>query len=226
MRYVKMLALAAVAVGALMAFIGAGTASASKLCSTQVLAGASCPAGQNWPSGTNLKFTLLGSAALTNTENEAIDTCTESTVEGPTGNAGSSTETVKGDITVLTWGTCKFPTTTISLGGLEIHNIAGTSNGTLTSAKNSKTGKISEVTINTVFFGSCVYGITAGTSIGDLTEGKGQSATTGGEPAIFHANATAHKLSGSNFACPETTKWVATYQLTEPTGTTLAVTTS
>jgi hypothetical protein len=210
MRYVKMLALAAVAVGALMAFVGAGTASATKLCSTTV---DPCPAGQHWPSGTEIDFSLVpgGSALLVDTAGNKLDTCTISTVKGKTTTTGSATETVKGNITALPWEGCDFPTTTNKLGTLEIHKIAGTSNGTLTA------GTITEVTINTVFFGSCVYGITAGTSIGDLTEGKGAT-------AIFHANAVAHKLSGSNFACPETSKWTATYQLTSPSNTTLSVT--
>jgi hypothetical protein len=219
MRYVKMLALAAVAVGAMMAFIGAGTASASKLCSTKV---DPCPAGQSWPVNTEPLFTLLGSAALTDTAGNPIDTCTESSVKGKITNAGSSSETVTGHVSVLTFNKCTFTTTQVHLGALEIHNIAGTSNGTLTA--DTAGGFIPEVTINTVFFGSCVYGITKGASIGDLTHGKGQVATEGGEPAIFHANATAHRLSGSNIACPETSKWVATYQLTSQIGTTLAVT--
>jgi len=214
MRYVKMLALAAVAVGALMAFIGAGTASATKICSTTV---DPCPAGQHWPTDTTLHFTLVekGSALLTTTEGETINTCSKSTVTITTTNTGSSTETVTGDIKKLVWEGCNFTTTTNNLGALEIHKIAGTSNGTLT--VDPQAGKIPEVTINTVFFGSCVYGITSGVSVGDLTEGKGAT-------AIFHANATAHKLSGSNLACPETAKWTATYQLTEPSATTLSIT--
>jgi hypothetical protein len=221
MKYLKILALAAVAVGALMAFVGAGAASASKLCSTTV---DPCPPGQAWTASKTLKFTLVGSVSLTTTEGESIDTCTGSTVEGPTRNEGSSSETVKGNISTLDWSGCTFTTTSVATGGLEIHKIPGTSNGTLVSITNNVTEAISKVTINTVFFGSCVYGITAGTSIGDLTEGIGQTATTGGNPAILHVNATAHKLSGSNLACPSTSKWVATYQLTSQVGTTLSVT--
>lgn len=214
MKYLKMLALAAVAAGALMAFVGAGTASASKLCSAQE---DPCSAAQTWPAGTEIDFSLVekGSALLTTTEGETIETCSKSTVVGDITNAGSATETVTGKITKLLWEGCPFTTTTNSLGGLEIHNIAGTFNGTLTA--DTQGGKIPEVTINTVFFGSCVYGITNGGSIGELTEGKGAT-------AIFHANAVAHKLSGSNIACPGTAKWTATYQLTSPSTTTLAVT--
>jgi len=217
MKYLEVLGLTAVSAMVLAAILGAGTASASKLCSTTA---DPCPAGQAWTAPKVLKFTLLGSASETNTEGESIDTCTGSTVEGPTNNEGSSTATVTGSITSLLWENCSFPTTTIKKGTLEIHKIAGTSNGTLTAEG------ITEVTINTIFFGSCVYGTTPGKSIGDLTEGIGQTATTGGNPAILHVNAVTHRLSGSNFACPETSKWVATYQLTSPLGTTLSVSAS
>jgi hypothetical protein len=213
-----MLALAAVAAGALMAFIGAGTASASKLCSTTV---DPCPAGQHWPIGTPIDFSLKKetSANLTNTAGEAIDSCTGSTVTMTTTNTGSGTETVTAHITKLEWIGCTFPTTTVRKGCVEIHKIASTSNGTLTADKCKKAEGIeegiTEVTINTVFFGTCVYGIEAGKSIGDLSEGN---------PAHFTAKAVAKKLSGSNIACPETSNWSATYVQTEPSNTTLSVT--
>jgi hypothetical protein len=205
MKYVKMLALAAVAAGALMAFIGAGTASATELCSTTTAAGA-CPAGQKVTG--NLKFTLAsGTSALlkeTGAEGGTLDTCKGSEVAGEITNSGSATTTVTGKITSLTWSTCSFTTTTTLKGGLECHRIAGTSNCTLTADGPTK------VTINTVFFGSCVYTVTEGESIGDLTEGN---------PAVFHANAIAHKQEGSNFACPATSVWTATYTLTSPATT-------
>jgi hypothetical protein len=220
MKYAKMLALAAVAAGALMAFIGAGTASASVICSTTA---DPCPAGQAWPNGTTIEFSLKSgtSANLVDTSGNTLDTCTSSTVEGDITNAGSSTATVTGTITSLTWGSagtaCTFTTNTLRAACLEVHKIAGTSNGTVTS--DSCDGGISEVTINTGLFGSCIYGIPAGKSIGDIAEGSGTGAT-------FTANAVAEKLSGSNFACPTTSKWTATYVLTKPTNTTLSVSAS
>jgi hypothetical protein len=216
MKYLKALGLAALSAVVLAAILGAGTASATKLCSTTV---DPCPAGQHWPAGTEIDFSLVpGSSSLeTDTAGNKIQTCTKSTIKGKTTTTGSSTETVKGNITSLSWEGCEFPTTTNILGGLEIHKIAGTSNGTLTSAKHSETGRITEVTINTIFFGSCIYGIANGVSIGDLTEGKGST-------AILHVNTVTYKFTGSNFACPETLKWTATYQLTSPSETTLAVT--
>ena len=211
MKHLKTLALAAVAAGALMAFVGAGTASASKLCS---VAESPCPAGQSWPAQ-ELEFTLSsGTSALlkeTNApggEGETLDTCKSSTLGGSITNTGSSTATVTGTISTLTWGTCTFPTTTTLKGGLEVHNIAGTFNGTVTADGETR------VTINTIFFGSCTYALQSGESIGDITEGN---------PAVLHANAV---LRSRSIQCPMTAVWTATYTLTKPSGTTLAVTAS
>jgi hypothetical protein len=214
MKYLKMLALTAVAAGALMAFLGAGTASAAVICSTTK---DPCPEGQKWPVNTPIKFTAISSLLLkeTGASGGTLDTCTGGTVGGKLTNAGGAGVTATGPVETLDWTGCIFPTTTNTLGKLEIKKIAGTSNGTVVADATFK------VTINTVFFGSCVYGVTAGVSLGDLTEGKGQTATTGGEPAIFHANAVAEKFEG--VVCPDTANWTGTYQLTEPLGTTASI---
>jgi len=210
MRYLKMFGLAAIAAGALMAFIGAGSASATVLCSTTA---DPCPAGQKWPVNTTLDWSLVpGTTAVqTDTEGETLDTCTGSTIKWVITNAGSATETVTGTDEETTFSGCTFPTKTLKLGKFEIHKIAGTSNGTVT------VDEITETTTNNIFFGSCIYGATKGTSIGDITEGK---------PPVLHINAVTHKLSGSAIVCPETDKWTATYTLTSPANTTLSVSTS
>jgi hypothetical protein len=211
MKYVKMLALAAVAASALMAFIGAGTASASTICSTTA---DPCPEVQKWPKGEILDFSLEGSALLKETsapggEGKTLDTCKSSTVKGEITNAGSATQNVTGKITELTWGTCTFPTKTLEpFGGLELKKVTGTSNGTVIADGETK------VTINTILFGSCVYTVSGGETIGDVTEGN---------PAVFHANAVARRTSGSAGVCPETSNWTATYVLTTTPGTTFSV---
>jgi hypothetical protein len=215
MKYLKMLALAAVAAGALMAFAGAGTASATVLCSTTVTP---CPAGQSWPANTVLDFSIPsgGSAVLKDTNGNELDKCTSSTVEGKITNAGSSTTTVTGsfeepnETTGLTWGGCTWTTKTTSTGGkLEVHNITGTSNGTVTADS-----KISVTIFIGLFNESCQYGVEPGTSVGDITEGSG----TG---AVFHANANATRFVG--VLCPKTAVWTGTYVLTGHEGTTLSV---
>jgi len=201
MKYVKMLALAAVAAGALMAFIGAGTASASVFCST-----ATNPCTSRWPN-TTVDFSLASgtSAEFREDPGETLNTCKASTVKG-TLITGSSTATTKGPVEKanLTWGSCTFPTTSLKGATLEFHALA--------SGNATVTGSGYEVTIQTFLFGSCVYGTGEGKDLGTLTEGN---------PATFHVDATVNKISGF---CPGTSAtWLATYTLTEPSATTLYV---
>jgi len=199
MKYIKMLGLAAVAAMALMAFTG--VASASMLYNGATTLNAGTTLEFSLKSGTSA---LLKETSAPGGNGETLDTCTSSTVQGNITNAGSSTATVTGENTAISWGpTCTFPTTTTKLGKLEIHHITGGTNGTLTA--DTEIG----VTINTVFFGSCVYGVTEGVDLGILT---------GGNPATFHANAVAEKLSGSALACPSTSLWTGTYTSTKPAG--------
>jgi hypothetical protein len=190
-----------------MAFVGVGTASASIICSTTTN-----PCTSSWPTPTTVDFSLTSSAKLKEVgpEGETINTCTEGTVHGimtqGTQNGSTSTPILHIEKEGLTWGKCNFPTTTVKGGTLEVHNIAGTFNGTVT-------GSGFEVTINTVFFGSCIYGTGESVDLGKLTEGN---------PAVFHAEAIVKRLN-INFACPKEAEWNATYTLTSPSGTTGAV---
>jgi hypothetical protein len=207
MRYLKMLGLVAVAIAALMAILGAASASATVLCSTTA---DPCPAGQKWPAGTTLDLSVPagGSILQTDTAGNTLGTCAESTVKWKIINPGSATETVTGVDEETTWGKCTVAVNTIKLANTEIHKIAGTSNGTVTA------DGVTEITINTALFGSCVYAVANGASLGDITEGN---------PAIFHLNAVTKRLSGF---CPETDKWTGTYVVTSPANTTLSVSNS
>lgn len=218
MKYLKMLGLAAVAAAALMAFVGAGTASAKEgvLCSTT-----SNPCNSKWAANTVLDFSLKTgtSAVLTNEANgEVLDTCKGSgtTVQGKLTANPNATGTATGEITSLQWKECTFTTTTVAgfNGALTVERIAGTSNGTVRADGETR------VTINTVLFGSCVYGVTSGAHLGVITEGKGTAATFKAEKA------KASRLTGSAFACPEKSLWTAEYVLTSPSETTLSVSSS
>jgi len=184
MKYVKILSLAAVAAMALMAF-AASSASATALYSNTTKLGAGSVIDFSIPSGKT--------AVLVDTTGEELDTCSTSTVKGKLSTATT------GAIEELTWSGCTFPTNTITKGKLEVTGGAETK-GTV------KADATIEVTINTIFFGSCIYGVTSGTSVGTLA----------GNPAVFTANAVAEKFSGSNLACPETSKWTGTYNATSP----------
>jgi hypothetical protein len=205
MKYVKMLGLAAVAAAALMAFVGASTASAAVLCSTTTT---SCDSVV--PAGTKIGFESEESTSLKETgATEPLDTCKKSKVTGELTSAGGASSNPTGPITTLDWEECTWTTTTIALGKLEVTGpLTGTSSGTVKSDAEIK------VTISIPFFGSCVYGVTAGTSLGTLVEGK---------PATFAANAVASKLSGSSITCPSTANWSGGYLMNEPTNTTIAV---
>jgi hypothetical protein len=168
-----------------------------------------CPEANRWAAGTELDFSLKSgtNATLLSTEGESIDTCTGSTAQGKLEKA----EGLTGPIESLTWSGCTFTTKTLKAGKLEVEHIAGTHNGTV------RADGTAEVTVNTIFFGSCIYGPAGGTDLGELKEGK---------PATFASSAVLKKFAGSNFACPETVKWAATYTLTEPVEKTLSVETS
>jgi hypothetical protein len=150
MKYIKMLGLAAVAAAALMAFMGAGTASAAKtLTSTGVKL--------NAPVSIHAVLTdgVKSPAVLSTTDGKTIvDECEESTVQGATTNSDTP---ITGHISVLSWGKCDVTTDTLTNGDLTIDE-----NGTVTGAG-------SVVTVNTGV--TCRYGTGAGTHLGTLTTG-------------------------------------------------------
>lgn len=194
MKHLKMLGLAAVAAAALMALVGAGTATAE---TSELFSGAT-----TLSSGTTIKSSLKAgtSALLSDTSGELADTCKGSTVEGKTTNTTGSP--VTGNISTLDWNECNWTTTTLVNGSLSITKIAGGSNGTVS-------GSGSKVTVQVFGFLDCIYGTGAGTHLGTL-----DGVTSGN--ATMTINATV-KLQEGAF-CPETTKWVATYLVTSPTG--------
>jgi hypothetical protein len=196
MKYIKMLGLAAVAAMALMAIVGAGTASATTLCKESKTSG---DCASKFPAGTTLEASVETSALLKTSGGTTIATCSNGTVSGKTSNEGSTTETVKGNISSLTWSNCSTTVDTLANGSLEVHHIAGTNNGTVTSNG-------TEVTIN--FIGlSCIFK-TSNTDIGTLT---------GGAPATFDISATIPGISGG--FCPASGIWSGAYVFTNPSST-------
>lgn len=194
MKHIQALSLAALAAMALMASVADGTASATVLVGSSGIL----------PAESTLEFALSSetSAKLALTEGEALDTCSASKLKNEITSAGGEETIVTGSNQELTWSSCTFTTKTTSLGKLEVKYTSG-SNGTVIADSEIA------VTVNTVLFGSCIYGVAAGTSLGTLT---------GGSPSTFDANAVVEKRSGSSFACPSTAKWTATYTNTTPEG--------
>jgi hypothetical protein len=203
MKYIKMLGLAAVAAAALTAFLGAGTASATVLCETN--ATSNCGAAWHVNGNTNLVFSAETSIALRGPLGIIISTCTASTVEGLT-TTGSSGTTVSGNITKLTFENCNRATTVSSstTGSLEVHHLAGTDNGTVTSS--DTTVLIHEVP--SPFPSTCAY-LTNATDIGTLTGKDHPGNLTLGTPTFDIAATIPTETSG----CPNGT-WEGKYKYT------------
>ncbi len=202
MKNLKLLGLAAMAAMALMA-VAASSASATGLYNGTT---------KLWE-GSTIDFSIPsgGSTKLVDTNGGTLDQCLTGTIKSTILGAGGVVSgttvdnlyAVKGGWNIgLTWGGCSFPTTTTTPGKLKV-NWTKETQGTVES--DAEIG----VTINTVLFGSCVYGVAENTSLGTLTTASSGAAT-------FDANAVAKRLSGSQAACPETSKWTGSYTSTEP----------
>jgi hypothetical protein len=163
MKHLKMLGLAAIAAMGLMAFLGASAASATVLCKQDVTSGCT----SKIEATKTLTFSAEGSTFLTGPFGEIVSTCTGSTVSGNVTNAGGAAATVVGSITSLSFTGCTKTVTTTNTSGvtttgtLEVHSIAGTDNGTVTS--NDTT-----VTIDNTILGTCHF-LTSNTPLGTLT---------------------------------------------------------
>jgi hypothetical protein len=206
MKHLKMLGLAVVAAAALTAVFGAGSASATELCSTNT----NPCTGTMYPAGTVIHADLKAGTEAVLTAGFATVKCSVSTVEIKTTNTGGAGETVKGNIEALTFpeASCNCKVTITAKGSGEIHTDKEVSdgNGTLTGTGTRATINCSGV--------SCIFG-TEGTDIGTLHG----SAT---DP-ILTANASLKYFAGdaSNFVCTlgsGTGSWKAEYTVTKPLG--------
>jgi hypothetical protein len=193
MKNLRSFVLAAVAAMALMVLAGAGSASATALYNGATKMGV----------GSATTLSLLGAMKITNTaETETLNECSGSNLKATTTTSGGAGIAVQSSISELTWTGCTVPTTTDTNGGLEVGWTAGTEGTVKSNAETS-------VTFNTIFFGVCKYGFGKGNHLGMI---KSSAAGT----ATFIATTVAKKLSGTNFACPESEKWTFSYISTTP----------
>ena len=206
MKYLKMLGLAAIAAGALMAFTGAGTASATGLTCTQ-------PLGTivNCPSPVTIHAVNEGNITL---DSAVKITCEESTVHGPASTGTDpSGETPNGAIEALTFEKCGGWTVTVkNKGSLEIHTDPMDAATSLPNRNGILTSKGAEVTVEG--FGlHCIYGTPESTEIGTVTG----SSTTGGT-AVLHITAQIKRIGGKSgaFCGGEFSSWTGTYSVTTP----------
>lgn len=190
MRHLKMLGFAAIAALGLLAFAGASTASATKLCTE-----AAC--GVVYPAGTTIEATLKAKSTTSLTvEGTAVDTCTESTLAGRTTN--EEEEKVFLGIETLTWGNCTGVTKTIAKGSLSFEE-------TLVPNEAKVAGVGTEVTVG-IFGSTCTYGFGTLTNLGNLTGGS--------QPVLTVVTGVARVAGG--FLCPKSGIWDAEYTFTKP----------
>jgi hypothetical protein len=203
MKYLKMIGLAAVAASALMAFVGASTASATTLEINGVTQNTSVTITGSLASGT--------SALLEDTSGFSQNTCKKSHTHGVTTkytDEGSLKE-VTGPLTGhtheektagtlpssgLSFAECDRTVTVHDPGTLEVVHIADTTNGTVYSEN-------AEVTSGSPF--GTLTCITETTHLGTLTGVSSGHAT-------LHVNAV--------LDCGISARWTATYTVTTPTG--------
>jgi hypothetical protein len=205
MKYLKMLGLAAVAATALIAFVGAGSASATVFCSTQTT-----PCSAKWAKGTQLEFSVTAGSSAEWKTGFSTNTCTDGTLKGTMLTAGSGSETMKlsVDDSDFTWTNCTFSNATLEGGELEIHSITGSNNGTVIM-------KGFNFTTSTTQYGSCNYSAGTGVHLGTLT-------ASGSGEAMIDIKVTLAK-SGGGFLCPNTMEWIEEWVQTVPNGKALYV---
>ncbi len=202
MKNLKVFGLALLALVAMAALFGVGSASATVLCKAKETP---CSTENRFSVGTVFDITLKAgtSTPFQNTEGTSILTCKESTTRAQMVASGSSTTTVKlqSGKEEIKWGGCTSPWASLTAGEFEIHYITGTSNGTVT-AKGFET-TVSYPSINL----SCVYVYGSGLDLGVIT---------GGSPAALHLNVVLPRSATSSIACPLTARFLAEETFTEP----------
>ena len=193
MNNVKLSVLMAATVAAFLAF-AAASASATEL---------SNETGGMMTTGSTIAASAEGTTVL----HPPIGTieCKESGVEGTTSTTGGASETVKGNLSKLTFTSCNATVTVLTQGGLEIHTRTESAdgNGTLTSSG-------TEVTVEFAGF-HCIFK-TNSTDLGTLT-----GSPTTKSNATLDIEATIPRTGGKSGAfCGSTAKWTGSYKVTKP----------
>jgi hypothetical protein len=196
-----MFGLAGIAAIAAMAFLGAGTASATTLCNTAAGAG---KCASPYPTGT--KISASSSEAILKT-NLGTVICKKATTTGKTTNAGGA-GAVTGTVEGLTFTECKLGSTNCTVTSVHLNytaSVAWTSgnNGTFTVGKG--TG------------GAPGAHVVCGALIDCTFTGEGiQLDVDGGAPALVLAKEEVLAKESGGFFCPSTSTWTATYTVSAP----------
>src|SRR6187200_3289984 len=214
MKYLKMLGLAAVAAMALTAVIGAGTASAATICTTDTLHASGTACGTNAIHGWHAKAETPIKASTTEAKLTSgfINVTCESTAEGKITNA----TTGHGDITSLTFINCidNFgrPCTANSTASAAVP-------WTVTTAYTSGTNGTMTVHFPTGTF-TCKNPFNpSGAEVHcEYTANTATVTATGShtEPKLDAVNVSLTKHGTSSVLCSNTATWNGTYKVTTP----------
>jgi hypothetical protein len=196
MKHLKILGLGLMAAAALMAFVGAGTASATVLSN----------ATGNMKVGEEIHAVIEPGTTAELEAGFITVTCTAGTIKGTISNAGSNTTTVSGTTSAVTFSSCNCEPITVTNGSLEIHYISGTK-GTLTAS-----GFTATVPCNTIFGKvTCKYITGNNKDMGILTGSKETGAT-----ATMDVETALTREEGSSELCNASATWKAKYIVTTP----------
>lgn len=184
MKYFKMLGLGGAVAMVVMALTGTATATI-----------VTSPAGTQLGKGSVIKAELGGGGAEMHGAFITV-ACGKASGEGKISDAGSSTETVKGEIFLGTFSECNYETIVRKTGTSAVHSL-GNGNGTLTSSG-------AEVAVITSV-GECIF-TTQNTDLGKVV---------GGTPATVQMNAAIPRTGGS-FFCGSTGVFTGELVVTSP----------
>ncbi|HET7417883.1 MAG TPA: hypothetical protein VFJ61_09695 [Solirubrobacterales bacterium] len=196
MKYLKVAGLCLAVAAATMA-LGAGTASATKLCSVNT---SPCPTGNTYGKGTAIKTQLVPGTKSTMSSGFVTVTCTESTMSGKTTSEGGA-GAVTGSIGTVTWKNCTSGLGSCTASALntpwpaEVTGSGG--NGTMTVSKPG--GKF-----------------TCGGTTCEYEGSKASVSVSGGNPARAKASNVSFSKIGGSFLCSSTASWTAEYEVTSP----------
>ncbi|HEX5592398.1 MAG TPA: hypothetical protein VFX35_03510 [Solirubrobacterales bacterium] len=196
MKNMKMLGLCLALAVAVMAF-GAGTASATKLCSVNT---SPCPAGNTYGKGTSIKTQLVAGTKSVMSSGFVTITCTESTMSGKTTNEGGA-GAVTGEISSVTWKSC-----TSGLG-------ACTTSALKTPWSAEITGSGGNGTMNVK---GAAGKFTCGGTTCEYEASKVSLSVSGGNPAKAKASNVSFTKIGGGFLCSSTASWTSEYEVTSP----------
>jgi len=204
MKHLKMLGLALAAAAAVMAFIGAASASATVICeNNQTFV---CTSKQSV--GTIHSFSLVkeSTGTLVTTGGNLEMTCSGSTVQSELVNAGSATTTpvTQFKSAGLAWSGCTNTVKSITGGEGEVHNVSGTDNGT---------GTLKGIAVTTLVGGlDCAYGAGTGIDLGVFKPG------VEGKDGIINLNIVIQRNSEhSSPFCAQDMRYLASYTQTTTT---------